>query len=149
MKIKSEIAAYTQKIEQFINTGHLLLENTKDATERAHRHEIFDTLLLLATYADSQKLEEEFNQSLPLNPPNTFLNELCHKLREINWLCTCTLPNEHEVYKSFFANFFFLTPQKKEEVKAMISQEIIQLIFTKTETNVSNVKAGNKFGMTL
>ncbi|KTC84486.1 hypothetical protein [Legionella brunensis] len=142
-KIKEKIAVYRKNYEDFINEINHLFEQTKDPVEKTNRREVFDTLLLLATYASREALEKEFHDLLPLEENNPTLLSICQKLQEINGLCTCTFSDEHEIYQHLLAGSNFLNFEKKEVLRNMLSAEITELILEKTNTPTMNAPLRN------
>ncbi|KTC90548.1 hypothetical protein OQJ18_01130 [Fluoribacter dumoffii] len=126
------------KVEQFIDEIRDIFSQTNDEVEKKNRLEVFDTLLLLATYASPAELEHEFQNVLPHDQGNT-VHYLCQKLREINGFCQNSLSDEHEVYQNLFAEIDFPTESKKQAVRELLSKKISELIFEKTHTNVPNL----------
>ncbi|WP_412757800.1 hypothetical protein [Legionella bozemanae] len=130
-RLLEKITREKAKIAQFIDSMRGIFEKTPDEYEKANRLEVFDTLLLLATYAEAEELENEFQIALPNNEHNDSITYLCQQLREINGFCQCSFSDEHSVYQDLFAE---ITPEKKQAVRDLLSKEISELIFEKTNT---------------
>lgn len=130
-RLLEKITREKAKIAQFIDSMRDIFEKTPDEYEKANRLEVFDTLLLLATYAEAEELENEFQIALPNNEHNDSITYLCQQLREINGFCQCSFSDEHSVYQDLFAE---ITPEKKQAVRDLLSKEISELIFEKTNT---------------
>lgn len=86
-RLKQKIEIQKTKVEQFIDEMHQLFMQTADENERNNRLDVFDTLLLLATFVDQQSLEDEFQSTLPMGQYDSTLNYMCQQLREINGFC--------------------------------------------------------------
>ncbi|HHF7367471.1 TPA: hypothetical protein ACPSKY_002605 [Legionella bozemanae] len=130
-RLLEKITREKAKIAQFIDSMRDIFEKTPDEYEKANRLEVFDTLLLLATYAQAEELENEFQIALPNNEHNDSVTYLCQQLREINGFCQCSFSDKHSVYQDLFAE---ITPEKKQAVRDLLSKEISELIFEKTNT---------------
>ncbi|MCW8397998.1 hypothetical protein OQJ26_04230 [Legionella sp. PATHC038] len=122
------------KIEHFIDSMRDFFSKTHDESERNNRLEVFDTLLLLATYAQADALENEFQSVLPQNERGEAINYLCQELREINGFCQGSFSDEHDVYRDLFSEIKFPTAEKKHAVRKLLSATITELIFEKTNT---------------
>ncbi|QLZ69794.1 hypothetical protein FOLKNPGA_02593 [Legionella sp. PC1000] len=131
-RLLEKIAHEKDKVELFIDSMRDIFERTPDELEKAKRLEIFDTLLLLATYAEAEELENEFQIALPNNEHNDSITYLCQQLREINGFCQCTFSDEHNVYQDLLSEV--ITPEKKQAVRELLSKTISELIFEKTNT---------------
>ncbi|KTD09117.1 hypothetical protein Lgra_2352 [Legionella gratiana] len=129
-----KIALQKEKIENFISQMRKILSNNDDAVEKENRLEIFDTLLLLATYANSEELEKEFQSSLPLYETDNTINYMCRQLREINGFCKCSLSDEHEVYQDLFSTITFPSARAKNSARELLSQTISRTILEATNT---------------
>lgn len=110
-RLLEKITREKAKIAQFIDSMRDIFEKTPDEYEKANRLEVFDTLLLLATYAEAEELENEFQIALPNNEHNDSITYLCQQLREINGFCQCSFSDEHSVYQDLFAE---ITPEKNK-----------------------------------
>ncbi|WP_454781821.1 hypothetical protein [Legionella sp. WA2022007384] len=130
-RLLKKITRERNKVKQFIDEMRSLLEKTPDTAERANRLEVFDTLLLLATYAKAEDLEHEFQCVLPKNEKANTIVYLQQHLREINGLCQGSLSDDHEVYKDLFAD---IITEKKQSIRDLLSKTITELIFAKTNT---------------
>ncbi len=131
-ELQVKIALQKNKIEQFINQMRQILSNTPDEVEKENRLEIFDTLLLLATYAAPAELENELKRSLPQYENNSTINYICRKLREINGFCKCSLSDEHEVYQDLFSALTHTSSRTKYSVRELLSETISNLIIETT-----------------
>ncbi|PWY53825.1 hypothetical protein DGG96_20260 [Legionella qingyii] len=130
-RLLKKITRERNKVEHFIDHMRAIFEKTPDTSERANRLQVFDTLLLLATYAKVEELENEFQSVLPKDENTATISYLREHLREINGFCTSTFSDEHEVYKNLFTG---ITPEKKQGVRDLLSKSITELIFEKTNT---------------
>lgn len=130
-RLLEKITREKAKVAQFIDSMRDIFENTPDECEKAKRLEVFDTLLLLATYAQAEELENEFQTALPDNELNDSITYLRQQLREINGICQCSFSDEHSVYQDLLAE---ITPEKKQAARDLLSKEISELIFEKTNT---------------
>ena len=130
-RLLKKITRERNKVGQFIDHMRSLLEKTPDTTERANRLEVFDTLLLLATYAKAEELENEFQSVLPKNENIEALVYLQEHLREINGFCQSSLSDNHEVYRDLFTE---LSLEAKQGARDLLSKTITELIFEKTNT---------------
>ncbi|HHT0592008.1 TPA: hypothetical protein ACTXXA_000562 [Legionella anisa] len=131
-RLLKKIAREKEKVEHFIDSMRDTFEKTPDEGEKTKRLEVFDTLLLLATYAQAEELESEFQMVLPNNEHNDAITYLCQQLREINGFCQCTFSDEHRVYQDLLAEE--TTLEKKQAVRDLLSKTISELIFEKTNT---------------
>ncbi|KTD40487.1 hypothetical protein [Legionella parisiensis] len=131
VNLLEKITREKAKIAQFIDSMREVFEKTPDEDEKANRLEVFDTLLLLATYAQAEELENEFQIMLPYNEHSDSITYLCQQLREINGFCQCSFSDQHSVYQDLLAE---ITPEKKQAVRELLSKEISELIFEKTNT---------------
>lgn len=131
-KLQVKIALQKNKIEQFINQMRQILSSTPDEVEKENRLEIFDTLLLLATYADSAELENEFKRSLPQYETDSTINYICRQLREINGFCKCSLSDEHEVYQDLFSTLTHPSARTKHSARELLSETISSMILETT-----------------
>lgn len=129
----TKIREYTHQKEQFINAVRNAINvQTFNQEERKRRLEIFDSLLLMATYADSARLEEEFLSNLP--SPNGTITYICAQLREINGFCNQTFSDEHEGYLNIYNTLTYLTPEVKQTIRDKLSEELTTMILAKTDT---------------
>ncbi|MGL5741900.1 MAG: hypothetical protein ACRCXC_04795 [Legionella sp.] len=144
-RLAKKITEQKAKIEQFIDSIHAVLSSTPDENERNNRLEVFDTLLLLATYADLETLEIEFTNSLPNIDSDKTLNYLRQQLREINGLCKKTLSDDHEVYHDLFSLMTLPTPEKKQALRELLSNNLSQVIFDKTNTVTQTLMTSLQF----
>ncbi len=131
-ELQVKIAFQKNKIEQFINQMRKILSTTPDAIEKENRLEVFDTLLLLATYADSEELEKEFQRSLPQYETDNTINYMCRQLREINGFCKCSLSDEHEVYQDLFTTITLPSTRAKHSARELLSETISKMIIETT-----------------
>ncbi|WP_131794987.1 hypothetical protein [Fluoribacter gormanii] len=130
-RLLKKITRERNKVEHFIDYMRTIFEKTPDTSERANRLEVFDTLLLLATYANVEELENELQSVLPKDENTDTISYMQEHLREINGFCTSSFSDEHEVYKNLFTA---ITPEKKQGVRDLLSKAITELIFEKTNT---------------
>ncbi|QMT60910.1 hypothetical protein [Legionella sp. PC997] len=130
-RLLKKITRERNKVEQFIDHTRELFAKTPDISERTNRLDVFDTLLLLATYAKAEELENEFQCVLPNNENVNSIVYLKEHLREINGFCQSTHSDEHEVYKDLFTD---LASEKKQGVRDLLSKTITELILEKTHT---------------
>lgn len=141
-RLQNKLSQEKTKVEEFIDSIRVLFMGTPDETERMNRLEVFDSLLLLATYADPHILETEFQEVLPPNENNDTLNYMCQKLREINGICKNALSDEHDIYQNLFSTIKYPTAEKKHAVRNLLSKTISETIFEKTQTY--NIYPANK-----
>ncbi|STX41934.1 Uncharacterised protein [Legionella donaldsonii] len=125
-----------ERMADFIDDVHKSLNDTADVKERAKRQEVFDSLLLLATYTSAIELEKALSRSLPLEEANPGLTYLCKQLREINGLCTFSFSDSHDIYRSLFTNIQFNNFDEKERLRKELSRQLTELIFEKTNTEI-------------
>ncbi|KTD62623.1 hypothetical protein Lsan_1805 [Legionella santicrucis] len=131
-ELQIKIALQKNKIEKFINQMRKTLSDTPDAAEKENRLVIFDTLLLLATYADSEELEKEFQRSLPQYETDNTINYMCQQLREINGFCKCSFSDEHEVYQDLFNTMTHPSVRAKHFARELLSETISKMIIETT-----------------
>jgi hypothetical protein len=131
--MRKKIENAIKEKEQFIDDMRAFFSRTKDTTERTHRLEIFDTLLLLATYAEKEQLEEEFKKTLPPYQDKDALSLMCKQLRVIHGLCKQSLSNDDEAYQNLFANNN-LTVEIETAICIELSDRMTQMILEKTDT---------------
>lgn len=125
-----------ERMTDFIDGVHKSLNSTADVKERINRLEVFDSLLLLATYVSAGELEKALSRSLPLEEANPGLTYLCKKLREINGLCTFAFNDSHGIYRALFTNIQFNNFDEKERLRKELSRQLTELIFEKTNTEI-------------
>ncbi|WED43552.1 hypothetical protein [Legionella cardiaca] len=140
MRVKEKITIYRVQYNQFIDEMRCFFDKTEEPIEKAHRHEVFDTLLLLATYSTAAKFDAELHNLLPLEENNLRLKSMCQRLQELNGVCTCTLSDEHEIYQELFNGVSFLNFDKKDILRHRLSQQITELILEKTNTHSVSLK---------
>ncbi|WP_237760474.1 MULTISPECIES: hypothetical protein [Legionella] len=133
-RLLKKIELEKNKIKEFIDSMRCIFSETANEAEKINRLEVLDTLLLLATYAQPDELENEFLSVLPNNERGDTLNYLCQQLREINGFCLGSFSDEHEVYQDLFSNIELSTAEKKQAVRDLLSKNITELIFTETQT---------------
>lgn len=131
-ELQVKIALQKNKVEQFINQMRQIISKTSDAAEKENRLEIFDTLLLLATYADSEELENELKRSLPQYETDSTIKYMCRQLREINGFCKCTLSDEHEVYQDLFSSITQPSARIKSSARELLGETISKMILETT-----------------
>jgi hypothetical protein len=123
---------------QFIDRVRIAIrKQTPDLKERKYRLDTFDALLLRATYADETALEEGFNQGLP-SPDDPTIVYLRKQLREINGFCKKSFSDEHEGYQNIYNTITYLTPEIKASIRQQFSDALIEMIFDKTGTAITN-----------
>ncbi|STX38719.1 hypothetical protein [Legionella feeleii] len=125
-----------ERMTDFIDEVHKSLNSTADVTERIKRMEVFDSLLLLATYTSAAELDKALSRSLPLEEDNPGLTYLCKQLREINGLCTFSFNDSHDIYRALFTNIQFNNFDEKERLRKELSRQLTELIFEKTNTEI-------------
>lgn len=133
-RLLKKITQQQNNVAQFIDSMRDIFSKTPNESEKINRFEVFDTLLLLATYAQPEMLEHEFQSVLPQNEGEDTLSYLCEKLREINGFCSGSFSDEHGTYQDLFSEIKFPTSEKKQAARDLLSKAISEIIFEKTNT---------------
>ncbi|CEG56559.1 hypothetical protein [Legionella fallonii] len=132
------IDRYIEGKKQFIDSIRAAItKQTLDLGERQKRLETFDALLLKATYASEEELEDGFRKSLPL-PHDPTISFIVRQLREVNGFCNQSFSDEHEGYQSIYNTITFLTSETKRGIREQFSKALTEMVFDKTGTPPAN-----------
>ena len=140
--MQNKIENYTRQKAESIDKVRRAFVKTKNKEEQFNRNEVFDTLLLVATFANIDELERYIAQMLPMDKPNATVNYIVKQLREINGICTSSFGDNHETYQDLFYSLTFPTLETKQNIRDMLSKSISDMIFEKT-----NAIPGNHVGI--
>ena len=141
--MKEKIEAYTQKKSEFIDKVRRVFDKTVDLKEKQNRQEVFDTLLLAATWKEIGDLDRDIALMLPAANSNATINYIIQQLREINGFCTASFSDKHEVYLDLFQSLAFPTLETKQNVRDMLQNSMVTMIFNQTNTPLTNINTVN------
>ncbi|STX50206.1 Uncharacterised protein [Legionella busanensis] len=131
----NKIDSYVKQKKEFINSVRDILNKTPDESERMRRMSVFNTLLLVATYANPDELENELKNCFAeydVKDQKT-INYISDGLRDLNYLCVTVLnDNNINQQNSRRINSFFIP---ESEVNVELSQALKEMVFAKTRHN--------------
>ena len=141
--MKEKIEAYTQKKSEFIDKVRRVFDNTVDLMEKKNRLEVFDNLLLAATWKEIADLDLDIALMLPAANSNATINYIIQQLREINGFCTASFSDNHEAYQDLFQSLAFPTSETKQNVRVMLQNSMVTMILNQTNTLVTETNTIN------
>lgn len=125
------IKRYVEQKEDFIHKTGEVLNDTPDMQERSNRLEVFNTLLVQATYKTADQLECELSQCFSGNYEDDTINYICQQLRELNAVCIASGKGD-EACQGLYKNITHLTPEIKNHIREKLSKAAIEMVLAKT-----------------
>ncbi|STX27694.1 Uncharacterised protein [Legionella beliardensis] len=125
------IKHYVRQKEDFIHETGEVLNDTPDMQERSNQLEVFNTLLVYATYATANQLECELSKCFSGEYENETINYMCQQLRELNAVCMASNKGD-EACQGLYKNITHLTPEIKSYIREKLSKAAIEMVLAKT-----------------
>ncbi|WP_419419947.1 hypothetical protein ACNVED_01170 [Legionella sp. D16C41] len=127
----NSVETYVEQKEKIIKDIHKIFEQTPEKEERSRRIEAFNTLLLLATWAEPKILNDEIKRCFAENQNNNTIALISEELREINRFCVSDANINNKNYQNPKTSISFFPPASTEN--EILGKALSDMIFRNTK----------------